>query len=200
MKVTRRIEIDYGHTLPDHFSFCNQVHGHRGVIEATFGGEIQTSGSSNGMVEDFKILKEVLMKTIHDKIDHGFAVWGKDTALVPVNTGIYTGIGGSNIVNISTLEFIKARNSKVLMTDEPPTAEYLAKWAFNQVIDYLQENNRIDIYLENLRWYETPNNWADYTLADYVKAHPPKKGDYTFKLDDTAKYFLSFAERHNLPL
>lgn len=139
MRISRKIEIDYGHTLPNHYGFCNQLHGHRGVIVATVEGElIQKEGdSSQGMVMDFQFLNTMMREKIHDALDHGFAVWQHDK---------------------EDLEFVLRRNKKVLVTDEPPTAEVLAKWAFNQLKVSLPEG----VKLVNLRWYETPNNWADY--------------------------------------
>jgi 6-pyruvoyltetrahydropterin/6-carboxytetrahydropterin synthase len=138
-QITKKIEIDYGHTLPNHFGFCNQFHGHRATVEATVEGEvnIEEFDSSQGMVLDFKILKEVMMKYIHNILDHGFAVWGKSE---------------------KDKAFILQRNSKVLITAEPPTAEYLAKWAYHQIKPNLPDN----IKLIRVRWYETPNGWADF--------------------------------------
>jgi 6-pyruvoyltetrahydropterin/6-carboxytetrahydropterin synthase len=139
MLISRKIEIDYGHTLPNSFSFCNQLHGHRGVIVATVEGPVieRHGDAEEGMVMDFKFLRQIMDEHIHDQLDHGFAVWKEDK---------------------EDLEFILRRNSRVLVTDEPPTAEYLAKWAFRQISGKLPEGVR----LKNLRWYETPNNWADY--------------------------------------
>ena len=139
MHISRKIEIDYGHTLPNSFSFCNQLHGHRGVVVATVEGELikRKNDSEEGMVMDFKFLKEIMVEHIHDKLDHGFAVWKDDH---------------------EDLDFIMERNSRVLVTDEPPTAECLAKWAFKQICSQLPEG----VKLKQLRWYETPNNWADY--------------------------------------
>ena len=113
--------------------------GHRGVVVATVEGELieRKGDSEEGMVMDFKFLKEIMVAEIHDKLDHGFAVWKED---------------------LEDLDFIMKRNSRVLVTDEPPTAECLAKWAFNQLQRHLPEGVR----LQQLRWYETPNNWADY--------------------------------------
>jgi 6-pyruvoyltetrahydropterin/6-carboxytetrahydropterin synthase len=139
MIVSREIGIDYGHTLPNHFSFCNQLHGHRARVIAEVDGEIVTkdNDSSQGMVLDFKILKQKMMEKLHDVLDHGFAVWKDDK---------------------EDLEYIKKRNSKYLITDEPPTAEFLAKWAFNQLKDEFPEN----IKLVKITWYETPNSYAVY--------------------------------------
>jgi 6-pyruvoyltetrahydropterin/6-carboxytetrahydropterin synthase len=140
MLISRKIEIDYGHTLPNSFTFCNQLHGHRGVIVATVEGPVidREGDAEQGMVMDFKFLRQIMDEHIHDMLDHGFAVWKEDK---------------------EDLDFILKRNTRVLVTDEPPTAEYLAKWAFNQIRNKLPEG----VTLKNLRWYETPNNWADYT-------------------------------------
>ncbi len=139
MRISRKIEIDYGHTLPNSFSFCNQLHGHRGVVVATVEGNLieRKGDGEEGMVMDFKFLKEILIEHIHDKLDHGFAVWKEDH---------------------EDLDFIVKRNSRVLITNEPPTAECLAKWAFNQIQPHLPDG----VTLKQLRWYETPNNWADF--------------------------------------
>jgi len=139
MRISRKIELDYGHTLPNSFSFCNQLHGHRGIVVATVEGTVikHEGDGEEGMVMDFKFLKDIMVRYIHDVLDHGFAVWKDDH---------------------EDFDFIIKRNSRVLVTDEPPTAEYLAKWAFNQIKDQLPEG----VILRQVRWFETPNNWADY--------------------------------------
>lgn len=146
MQITREIGLDYGHTLPNHYSFCNQIHGHRARIIASVSGEIDkgVGTSSQGMVLDFKILKQVMMDYIHEALDHGFAVWEED---------------------LEDLIFIKKRNKKYLITLQPPTAEYLAEWAFKTIMVHLPEN----IKMEKLVWYETPNSCATYTIEDYER-------------------------------
>lgn len=138
MYISRKIEFDYGHTLPNSFSFCNQLHGHRAVVVATVEGKLidRTDDGEEGMVMDFKFLKEIMIREIHDVLDHGFAVWKKDK---------------------EDLDFIMRRNTRVLVTEEPPTAECLAKWAYRQIERRLPQG----VKLINVRWYETPNNWAD---------------------------------------
>ncbi|MBN1279881.1 MAG: 6-carboxytetrahydropterin synthase [Chlorobium sp.] len=140
MRISRKIEIDYGHTLPNSFSFCNQLHGHRGVVVATVEGPViqRERDGEEGMVMDFKFLKDIMVRHIHDVLDHGFAVWKDDR---------------------EDLEFILKRNTRVLITDEPPTAECLARWAFNQIRNKLPN----EVQLKEVTWYETPNNWATYT-------------------------------------
>lgn len=139
MIIEKEIGLDYGHTLPKHFSFCNQVHGHHSRVITTIEGEIITekNNSSQGMVLDFIFLKEIMMNNIHAVLDHGFAVWKED---------------------IFTADFIKVRNKKYIITEEPPTAEYLAKWAYYQIKKYLPKN----IKLLQVKWYETETSSAVY--------------------------------------
>lgn len=146
MIISRSIELDYGHTLPNHYSFCNQIHGHRAKVVSYVQGEVdnQINNSSQGMVLDFKILKQLMMSEIHDVLDHGFAVWIDDE---------------------DDLKFIVKRNKKYLLTGEPPTAEYLAKWGFNQLYSKLPK----EIILQSLEWYETPTSVAKYSLEDKLK-------------------------------
>lgn len=139
MEITRRIELDYGHTLPNHYDFCSQIHGHRAFVEATVkGGIIDISGKTDeGMVMDFKFLKEIMMKQIHGILDHGFAVWEKDA---------------------EDLEFIIKRNKKYLITKYPPTAETLAEWAYYQIAHMIPPG----VVLIKVKWWETPNSVAEY--------------------------------------
>lgn len=159
-QITKKIEIDYGHTLPNHYSFCSQIHGHRGVIEATVEGEIShVSGSSDqGMVMDFGFLKKIMMEQIHAKLDHGFAVWKDDPTISSVEVE-------SNPIPVSTKAFILSRNSKIVITDEPPTAEYLAKWCFYQILPHVPPN----ILLVRVVFYETPNSKAEYSPSKDVE-------------------------------
>lgn len=149
VKIQRQIELDYGHTLPNHFAFCNQIHGHRAKVIAEVEGDIiqDKNSSSQGMVLDFKFMKKIMMEKIHDVLDHGFAVWAEDA---------------------QDLAFISKRNKKFVVTPEPPTAEYLAKWAYLQFVEGL-EQEKLDnkITLNSLTWYETPNACAIYTLQNY---------------------------------
>ena len=40
MLITRRLEFDSGHRIPDHQSQCRHLHGHRYAIEITLLGDI----------------------------------------------------------------------------------------------------------------------------------------------------------------
>jgi 6-pyruvoyltetrahydropterin/6-carboxytetrahydropterin synthase len=38
MRITRRLEFDAGHRIPDHASQCRHLHGHRYALEITLSG------------------------------------------------------------------------------------------------------------------------------------------------------------------
>ena len=139
--VERVIQIDHAHMLESHFGFCQHGHGHRAVITAKATGPLQTEGSSNNMVIDFSLLKKAMMERIHKALDHGFAVSITDPRL----------------------ELVKQMNpaDKILITDGPPTAELLARWAFHEIEHYLDEAVS-DVKLIEIAWAETPNNVARY--------------------------------------
>ena len=63
MEVVKKIEIDYGHRIPNHKSKCFSPHGHRGVVEVCLsGGVISDKGnSSEGMVIDFSDIKDLVL-------------------------------------------------------------------------------------------------------------------------------------------
>ena len=143
MLITRRLEFDAGHRIPQHKSQCRHLHGHRYALEVTLSGEIiQTEGApEQGMVMDFSDVKDIALQKIASAWDHAFLVYRGDTLV---------------------LEFLNSLpEHKTVVLDSVPTAENLALIAF-KVLDAAY----VDLYgnhlrLERVRLYETPNNWAD---------------------------------------
>lgn len=84
MRVTRRLEFDAGHRIPDHKSQCRHLHGHRYAIEITLVGEIicQPGDPANGMVMDFSEIKSLAQQYVVDRWDHAFLVYSGDTPVV----------------------------------------------------------------------------------------------------------------------
>lgn len=145
MQITRRLYFDAGHRIPNHNSQCKHLHGHRYAIEITLSGDVITTEgvSEQGMVMDFSDVKRIAREHVVDAWDHAFLVYRGDKAVLDF---------------LNTLP-----DHKTVVLDVIPTAENLAKVAF----DLLQPAYR-DIYgnhlrLERVRLYETPNNWADHT-------------------------------------
>ena len=143
MRITRRLEFDSGHRIPDHQSQCRHLHGPRYAIEITLRGEIirQAGSPLNGMVMDFSDIKTLARRNLVDVWDHAFLVWRGDTAL------------------LSFLESLPGHKTVVL--DRVPTAENLAAAAFDLLDPVYRDTYGNHLRLEQVRLYETPNCWAD---------------------------------------
>ena len=143
MLITRRLEFDAGHRIPDHKSQCRHLHGHRYAIEITLRGDIigRPGDTANGMVMDFSEVKSLAMQHLVEKWDHAFLVF-RDDALV-----------------VNMLGHIP--DHKTVVLDRVPTAENLAAIAFEVLDTVYQDTYGNHLQLEQVRLYETPNCWAD---------------------------------------
>ena len=81
--ITRKLEFDAGHRIPDHKSQCRNLHGHRYTLELTLVGNVieQEGNSDNGMIMDFGDIKTLANAHLVDKWDHAFIVYEKDSAV-----------------------------------------------------------------------------------------------------------------------
>jgi 6-pyruvoyltetrahydropterin/6-carboxytetrahydropterin synthase len=143
MLITRRLEFDAGHRIPDHKSQCRHLHGHRYALEITLAGEIirRDGDAANGMVMDFSEVKTLAEQHLVDAWDHAFLVSASDTSVV---------------------EFLQSMpDHKTVVLDCVPTAENLAQKAFAILDAVYRDSYGNDLRLQQVRLYETPNCWAD---------------------------------------
>jgi 6-pyruvoyltetrahydropterin/6-carboxytetrahydropterin synthase len=143
--IRRYVETDTGHRVPNHKSKCKHLHGHRYRFEAEIEGDVveEKGVSEEGMLIDFSDVSKILTEYIHDIVDHAFVVYEGD---------------------------LDARGALRLMGDEHrtvivpfiPTAENLAKWAFEQVEPHIVSSydNRLRLVAMHVR--ETPKSWATW--------------------------------------
>lgn len=143
MQITRRLEFDAGHRIPDHASQCRHLHGHRYVLEISLSGDViaRPGDPANGMVMDFGEIKAIAKAHLVDLWDHAFLAFAGDTPVVQMLSAI--------------------PDHKTVLLDRVPTVENLALEAF-RILDPLY----VDAYgnqlsLQRVRLYETPNCWAD---------------------------------------
>jgi 6-pyruvoyltetrahydropterin/6-carboxytetrahydropterin synthase len=143
MLITRRLEFDAGHRIPDHKSQCRHMHGHRYAIEITLSGEVieQQGDPANGMVMDFSEVKALAKRHLVDLWDHAFLAWAEDKTV------------------LALLDSIPGHKTVIL--PRVPTAENLARTAFNILDPVYRDTYGNHLQLERVRLYETPNCWAD---------------------------------------
>ena len=148
MRITRRLEFDAGHRIPDHNSQCRHLHGHRYVIEISLRGEIIVADgeSNNGMVMDFAEIKSIANEAVVQQWDHAFLAYCGDAAVV---------------------DFLDSLpGHKTVVLDVVPTAENLARVAFDLLAPLYVDHFGNQLRLERVRLYETPNCWADAESLD----------------------------------
>jgi len=150
MQITRRLEFDAGHRIPDHRSQCRHLHGHRYAIEITLAGDvIEAAGNpENGMVMDFAKVKQLAREHLVDAWDHAFLAFRGDAAIV----GFLSSLPGH----------------KTVLLDAVPTAENLARIAFATLEPLYRGAYGNALRLQRVRIYETPNCWADASRDDIV--------------------------------
>ena len=120
-RVRRWVETDTGHRVPNHKSKCRHMHGHRYRWEVELEGEvvIERGASDEGMLMDFSDISRILDEYIHDVVDHAFVVYEGDEEA----RGALSMMGDEH---------------RTLIVPFVPTAENLAKWAFEQVEPHIQ--------------------------------------------------------------
>lgn len=143
--IRRYVETDTGHRVPNHKSKCKHMHGHRYRWEAEIEGDVVTEKgvSEEGMLMDFSDISDILTIHIHDVVDHAFVVYqGDDLAL-------------------SALKLMGDEHRTVIV-DFIPTAENLAKWAFEQIETLISTayGNRLRLVAMHVR--ETPKSIATW--------------------------------------
>ena len=132
LTCTRRIEFDAGHRVVEHESKCKYLHGHRYVVEATFGA---TSLDDIGRVIDFGQVKTILGTWIDDNWDHTCILWERDKELG---------------------EVIASQTEQVIYyLPYNPTAENIARYLLEEVCPKLFKDSGIECVSINIG--ETPN-------------------------------------------
>lgn len=143
--ITRKLEFDAGHRIPDHKSQCRNLHGHRYTLEITLTGAVisEEGSSDNGMIMDFSDVKALAKQHLVDVWDHAFIVYREDDAL---------------------REFLETiPGHKTVVIDSIPTVENLAQEAFRILKDVYRDRYGTGLHLHKLVLHETPNCWAEIT-------------------------------------
>ena len=112
-------------------------------MEITLSGDIieREGDAANGMVMDFSEVKAIANRHLVETWDHAFLAYAGDTAVI----GFLNSLPGH----------------KTVILDRVPTAENLARIAFDILDSAYRDSYGNHLQLEQIRLYETPNCWAD---------------------------------------
>ena len=128
--VIKEIHFSYGHRLVGHAGKCRHVHGHNGRVQIEVAAK---KLDQLGMVVDFSEISRSIGKWIDENLDHVLILWDKDP-LVPV---------------------LKERGEKILIVPENPTAEFLARWIYEEAV-------KIKLPISRVTLWETNDSCASY--------------------------------------
>lgn len=137
--INRKIEFDAGHRVYRHESKCNNIHGHRYVVEIECSGELD----SLGRVVDFSVIKSIFGKWIDDNLDHGMIVFKDDPIKFELESGALSG-------------------HKYFVMDSNPTAENLSEMLYREATAQLKS---LGIAVDSITVWETPNCRATYRMG-----------------------------------
>ena len=148
LTITRKLEFDAGHRIPDHNSQCRNLHGHRYVLEITLTGQVvdHDGQADNGMIMDFSDVKNLARESLVDVWDHAFLVYEKD---------------------LQVKAFLDSLpNHKTVVLNRVPTVENLARIAFDILKPVYSDRYSTGLSLTKIKLFETPNCWAEINSAD----------------------------------
>jgi 6-pyruvoyltetrahydropterin/6-carboxytetrahydropterin synthase len=142
LRITKEFRFEGAHALMNYNGKCKNIHGHSYILYVTVVGEAKTdpNGPDNGMVIDFKLLKDIVNKKVIDKFDH---------ALVLEE--------GTPLSNELSTEY-----PNVYLTNFRPTTENLICF-FAQAI---KENLPQGINLYSLKLHETASSYIEWFAED----------------------------------
>ena len=139
--VSKEVEFDAGHRVPDHASKCFNVHGHRYRVRATVEADaLQMEGSSTGMVVDFGDLKAVLQE-LALTFDHRLLVFVDD----PIGPDLMGLPGAFTVLYVPTAENIARAFFEALVVSEKltwGTLTEVAVWETPTSVAYYRQEHR----------------------------------------------------------
>lgn len=145
--IVKEFSWDMAHMLAGHDGLCSNLHGHtyRMQVEVSRldGGVSQKCGSSQGMVVDFKDLKDIVKSKIIKPMDHCFMYWKDST----------------DDVEHEIAKLLKKSGKKVVEVSYRPTAEEMALNFFEELSKEL-ENHKLELL--SVRVWETPESYAEF--------------------------------------
>jgi 6-pyruvoyltetrahydropterin/6-carboxytetrahydropterin synthase len=144
--VVKEFTWDMAHMLAGHEGLCKNLHGHtyRMQVEVSRldGDLVVENGNSQGMVVDFKILKDLVKGKIIKPLDHAFMYWKEST----------------DEVEHEIARLLKKNGKKVVEVSYRPTAEEMALNFFDELS---KEMEACSLELCSIKIWETPTSFAE---------------------------------------
>ena len=152
LELTTYTELEIAHRLLTSYAQkCRHLHGHRYQVEITVASP--RGLNKDGMIVDFKQLKEVVKEVLDDKWDHG-ACFNK-------------------VDRISEFMLKDAERERLHLIDANPTLEWMVgRWVEDLNVAFRAKD--IDLVVTKLMASETAKNTVTWTLDEKVRVFADK--------------------------
>ncbi len=147
MIITRKGNFDAAHRIMDHGGRCFNLHGHTYLYEI----QLHTTVGNIGYGIDFADVKSIIQYYIDGYLDHGAILNPADTDIIKL------------CQNMSSKYHVMhdVTGNNVYMN---PSAENIAREMFYTLhAIFIKLNVKSYIGINNIRLYETPNCYVDYS-------------------------------------
>lgn len=146
---TKTFSWAMAHLLSEHLGLCKNLHGHNYKMEVTAvsqkpGNVLMSAGPSEGMVVDFKDLKEVVNQIIVEPLDHATMIWS----------------GTSDPFEMHLADLLARYDKKMVKVDYRPTAENMANDFIQKLNMYLNEYSAT-YRISKIRLWETDSSFSE---------------------------------------
>lgn len=143
-RISKEVQFDAGHRVPNHVSKCRHPHGHRYRVVVHCVGPIieDRMRPDDGMLVDFGDLKSILNIRVVQPLDHAFIISKTDLAL---------------------LQRFDGTDWRIVIFPYVPTAENIARWIWTKIEPDIQRTFNTELELQMVEVWETPSSAAYYT-------------------------------------
>ena len=148
IRSTKTFTFAMAHLLSGHKGLCKNLHGHNYKMEVTAVAQsnnaVKEVGPAEGMVVDFKDLKQFVNKAIVNPLDHATMIW--EDSKDPFEHELWA--------------LLRKYDKKVVVVAYRPTAE-------NMAADFMSRLNTIlnaieaDYRIEKIKLWETDSSYSE---------------------------------------
>lgn len=133
--ITKQFTFEMAHALMGYPGKCQNIHGHSYKMEVTVTGQPQPE---SGMVIDFKLLKDIVYKTVVDQFDHHLVL--------------------NQQVDEELIHAVQKNFERVKLLPFQPSTENL----LNHFATLIQAQLPSNVQLYSIKLQETEQSWAEW--------------------------------------
>lgn len=148
IRSTKTFTFAMAHLLSGHQGLCKNLHGHNYKMEVTAvtqgNNAVKELGPAEGMVVDFKDLKQFVNETIVNPLDHATMIW--EDSKDQFEHDLY--------------DLLRIYGKKLVVVSYRPTAENMAM-DFMSKLNTILNDNDADFRIEKIKLWETDSSYSE---------------------------------------